>query len=143
MSANNRAKQELQKIKLIDTQIDSMLAEVSQIRSMAMKVTASIGGEGGSGSYGGDKLGDAVARIVDLEEEIDRKIEELLDRKKKWLELIYDIGDPSYIKVLHRRYFLYETFERIATETDYSYRNVCYIHGKALQALNEMIDKED
>lgn len=142
MSANNRAKQELQKIKLIDTQIDSMLAEVSQIRSMAMKVTASIGGEGGSGSYGGDKLGDAVARIVDLEEEIDRKIDELLDRKKKWLELIYDIGDPSYIKVLHRRYFLYETFERIATETDYSYRNVCYIHGKALQKLNEMIDKE-
>ena len=143
MCKNNRAKQELQKIKLIDTQIDSMLAEVSQIRSMATKVTASIGGEGGGGSYGGDKLGDAIARIIDLEQEIDRKIDDLLDRKKKWLELIYDIGDPSYIKVLHRRYFLYETFERIATEIDYSYRNVCYIHGKALQALNEMIDKED
>jgi DNA-directed RNA polymerase specialized sigma subunit len=44
------------------------------------------------------------------------------------------------VKVLHKRYFEYKPWEQIACEMGYSYRNVCYIHGKALQAFEALME---
>lgn len=138
----NYAKTELMKIKRYDAQIDSMLSEVSRIRELAMKVTSTISGDVGGGFSGKDKLADAVANIVDLEREINNKVDELIDLKKSLLVDIYRLTDANHVAVLYRRYFSYETFEKISADLGYSYRNICYIHGKALQELNEIMKGE-
>lgn len=138
----NYAKTELMKIKRYDAQIDSMLSEVSRIRELAMKVTSTISGDVGGGFGGKDKLADAVATIVDLEREINNKVDELIDLKKSLLIDIYRLTDANHVAVLYRRYFSYETFEKISADLGYSYRNICYIHGKALQELNEIMKGE-
>ena len=135
----NYAKAELMKIKRYDAQIDSMLSEVARIRGLAMKVTSTISGDVGGGSGSKDKLADAVAKIVDLEREINSKIDELIDLNARLLSLVYRLTDANHINVLYRRYFLCDPFEKISDDLGYSYRNICYIHGKALQELNEIM----
>jgi DNA-directed RNA polymerase specialized sigma subunit len=93
-----------------------------------------------SGSGNQDKLGDSVAKIVDLQDEINQKIDKYVDLKREISALLEQIPDPDQVKVLHKRYFEYKPWEQIACEMNYSYRNVCYIHGKALQAFEALME---
>lgn len=138
----NYAKAELMKIKRYDAQIDSLISEVLRIRGLALKVTATLSGDVGGGFGNKDKIADAVARIVDLEKEINHRIDALVDLKKRLLIVVEKLPEANYISVLYRRYFLYESFEKISADLGYSYRNICYIHGKALQELNENLKGE-
>jgi DNA-directed RNA polymerase specialized sigma subunit len=81
-----------------------------------------------------------VAKIVDLQEEINRKIDNYVDLKREISAVLEQMDDPDQVKVLHKRYFEYKPWERIACEMSYSFRNVCYIHGKALQAVDAILE---
>lgn len=139
----NYAKSELKKIKRYDAQIDFLLSEVSRIRGLALKVTTTIHGDVGGGGCGSkDKISEAVASIVDLENEIDARIDDLLRLKNRLMNCISQLSEPNYIKVLQRRYFQYEPFHVIADEMGYSERNIGYLHGNALLELNKIMKGE-
>lgn len=138
----NYAKAELKKIQRYDAQIDMMLSEVSRIRSLAMKVTATISGDVGGGGGNSDKIADAVARIVDLEREIDNQIDEFVNLKKRLMNYINQLQEPNHITILHRRYFLGEPFWKIAEDMGYCERNIGYLHGNALLQLNKLMKGE-
>ena len=107
---------------------------------MVTKITATISPVAVSGTGSQDKLGDAVAKIVDLQEEINQKIDRYVDLKREISAVLEKLDDPDQVKVLHKRYFEYKQWERIACEMNYSFRNVCYIHGKALQAVEAILE---
>ncbi len=134
------AKAYLRKIELADVHINNKLNDLHKLRSMVTKITSTISEVSVTGSGGQDKLGDAVAKIVDLQEEINRKIDSYVDLKKEVSAVLERIQDPDQVKVLHKRYFEYKPWEVIACEMNYSYRNVCYIHGKALQAVEALLE---
>ena len=133
------AKAYLRKIELLDAHINNRLSDLQTLRSLVEKITATVSPVCVSGSGNQDKVGDSVAKIVDLQDEINRKIDKFVDLKKEISELLEQIQDPDQVKVLHKRYFEYKPWEQIACETGYSYRNVCYIHGKALQAVEALL----
>lgn len=135
------AKAYLRKIELADVHINNKLEDLHKLRSMVTKITATISPVPGSGSGGQDKLGDAIAKIVDLQDEINRRIDNYVDLKREIGELLDKIEDPDHVKVLHKRYFEYKTWEQIAIEVGCKYRNVCYIHGKALQSVNALLEE--
>lgn len=134
------AKAYLRKIELADVHINNKLNDLHKLRSMVTKITSTISEVAVTGSGGQDKLGDAVAKIVDLQEEINRKIDSYVDLKREVSAVLEQIQDPDQVKVLHKRYFEYKPWEMIACEMNYSYRNVCYIHGKALQAVEALLE---
>jgi DNA-directed RNA polymerase specialized sigma subunit len=134
------AKAYLKKIELADVHINNKLEDLHKLRSMVTKITATISPVCVAGSGGQDKLGDAIAKIVDLQDEINRKIDNYVDLKREISEMLEQIQDPDQVKVLHKRYFEYKPWEQIACEMNYSYRNVCYIHGKALQAFAALME---
>jgi DNA-directed RNA polymerase specialized sigma subunit len=107
---------------------------------MVTKITATISLVAVSGTGSQDKLGDSVVRIVDLQNEINRKIDKFVDMKREISAVLEAIPDPDQVKVLHKRYFEYKPWEQIACEMNYSFRNVCYIHGKALQAVDAILE---
>ena len=50
---------------------------------------------------------------------------------------IDSIEDEEYYSILFSRYIEKKTFEVIATEMNYSYRNITRLHGRALKAFEE------
>lgn len=140
MCKNNRAKQELMKISHIDSLIDGLLEEKARVWSRATKVTAGANGSTGGGSAQ-DSMAEAISRLIEMEKEIASLIDDLADRKAYWRDLAIKLDNKAF-EVIHRRYFLNKSWPEIADHMGFGERNVQIIHGKALQALNEMIDKE-
>ena len=134
------AKAYLRKIELLDAHINNKLNDLHSLKTMVTKITATITPVAVSGTGSQDKLGDAVARIVDLQEEINQKIDRFVDMKREISLVLEKVQDPDQVKVLHKRYFEYKPWERIACEMNFSFRNVCYIHGKGLQAVQEILE---
>ena len=44
-------------------------------------------------------------------------------------------------EMIDKHYVLYESFENIAVEMKYSYRHICNIHGRALQAFEKVLEE--
>ena len=138
----SEAKEYLERIKWYDVMIDSKLEELQNLQAVAKRITPAMKPSGGSGGNGSqDKLGDTMAKIVDLQEEINRDVDIFVDMKREAAALLKKVKRPDYFKVLHKRYVLYESFERIATEMEITYRGVCYIHGRALQAFDKVLEE--
>jgi hypothetical protein len=137
----SEAKEYLRKIRWYDVLIDSKLEELTMLECKATKITPTMNDIGGSGGGVHDKIGDAAAKIVDLREAINNDIDAFVNLKREAADLLKRVKNPDYYKILHKRYFGYKTFEQIAIETGYSYRNVLYIHGRALQAFQRALDK--
>lgn len=135
------AQEYLERIKWLDVLIDSKLEELSRLDSMVHRVTPVMNTTGAGGSYNPDRHGDAIAKIVDLQKEINQDNDEFIDLRREASELLKRISKPEHYQVLHKRYVLYETFEQIAIEMKYSYRNVCNIHGRALQAFEKVLEE--
>lgn len=137
------AKAYLQQIKLHDARINRNLEELDNLRAMTTKITATWKDDVVSGTGNQDKLGAAVAKIVDLQTEIDKDIDAYIDMKRKVWDLLNGIENPEQLQILYKRYFRYEHWEQIACEMNMTYRNVCYIHGRALQAVTELLKGEN
>jgi DNA-directed RNA polymerase specialized sigma subunit len=133
------AKEYLKQIRLFDANINNKLEEMQNLKEMAVKITANIKPVVVTGSHSQDKLGDAVAKIVDLQAEINRAVDSYVDKKKEISAVIEKIQNPDQLAVIHKRYFEFKTWEQIACEMNYTYRNICYIHGRALQAIEKIL----
>lgn len=134
------AKRYLQQIKLYDSRISTKLEELQHTKEMVLRITPTLKEDvvsGGGGSQ--DQLAEAVARIVDLEAEINRDIDRYVNAQQEISAALEKLSDPDQLQVLHKRYVQYMTWEQIACDMNMSYRNVCYIHGKGLQTVNEIM----
>lgn len=134
------AKAYLKKVKLYDTHINNKLKELDRLKDMITKITSTLKDDVVGGSRPQDKIGDAVSRIVDLQCEINMEIDHYVDLKQEVRTLVAEIGDSDQLDVIYKRYFLYETFEQIACEMHMTFRNVCYIHGKALETVEGLLN---
>ena len=140
----NDAKSYLQQIEIYDTQIKNKLDEIAELRRMVMHITSTLRPDGGSHSGGvSDKVGNTVAKIVDMEAEINADIDRFVDLKRDISELLDHITDPDELRLLHLRYFQYKQWEEIAVDMNYTYRNVCYIHSRALQSVNKLLETRE
>lgn len=136
------AKRYLQQIRLYDSRIDIKCEELRRLEEMVLRITPTLKDDISSSGGSQDKFADTIAKIVDLKAEINRDIDRFVDAKQKISGTLDKLSDPDQLKVLHKRYAQYKTWEQIACDMNMSYRNVCYIHGKALQAVNEIMKGE-
>lgn len=137
----SEAKEYLEKIKWYDVLIDSKLEELANLNSIVRRITPVMNTTGAGSSGNQDKLGDTIARIVDLQEEINRDVDMFVDRKREATKLLKRMENPLHYQILHKRYVLYKTFEQIAADTRYSYRNITHAHGRALQAFGKVLEE--
>ena len=143
MSKDKNPTQEyLLQVKLCDAHINNKLEELAQLKALATKVTSTLKQDAVSGGGFGDKVGDVVSRIIDMQNEINAAIDEYVDKKKEVKRIIEKVTSPDQLNVLLKYYILHESLEQIACEMGYSYRNICYIHGRALQAVAAVMEEE-
>ncbi|MGN0619854.1 MAG: DUF1492 domain-containing protein [Ruminiclostridium sp.] len=135
---NMNIKDFLARHKTADAEINSKLEQLSELKSLATKITPSTNIEGrGSGNVS-DRVGRTVAKIVDLEQEINEAIDRLVDIKREIEDLINLLDDSVMRTVLERRYLLHENWEVIAEKMGYSCRHITRLHIQALEELQRL-----
>jgi hypothetical protein len=70
-------------------------------------------------------MADAVAKIVDLQAEINRDIDELVDLKKEISSIIKAVPSPELQTLLEKRYLCFQSWEIIAVDMGYSMYTTC------------------
>ena len=136
------AKEYLNSIRKADAIINEKLKELEQLRGMRYKITQTLKPVmvSGGGAQGG--FTNASDSLIDLEREIDRYIDHFVDLKREAGSLLAQLENPRHYQVLHRHYVMLESFEKIAVEMGYTYRNICYIHGRGLQCFQKILEAQ-
>lgn len=135
-------KQYLNQIDRINRMINNKLAEIYQLKTMVCSISVSANGDKVQSSSDKDKLGSAVAKIVDLENEINKAIDIYADKKERIVAQIDSVKDIMEYQVLFSRYIEHKTFEQIAEDNDYSVRQILRIHGNALVEFEKKFGQE-
>jgi DNA-directed RNA polymerase specialized sigma subunit len=124
----------LRRFSIIDKEINRKIEELSYWRSRLGQITsiATAVPKGGGSIY---KSGDIIAKIVDLEEEINRDIDRLVELKKEIEDTIEQIEDEQLRLLLRYRYIDGKVWEQIAVDMGYGWRHIHRLHSKALDEL--------
>ena len=130
-------KQYLNQISRLDRMIQNKLAEISQLRELAMSVSAVKNEERVQNTPNFDKIGTAYCKIEEMEEKLDKLIDEYVDKKNLIISQIDGIENETYYEILFARYIEKKTFEKIADEMAYSWRQIIRLHGGALQEFEK------
>jgi hypothetical protein len=135
-------KQYLGQISRLDKMIQNKLAEIYQLKSMACSVSVSSDCDRVQSSHEMDRLGSTVAKIVDLEQETDKLVDDFLAKRKHIVGQIDEIKNSDYYQILSLRYVHSETFEGIANKTHWSIRKVFSLHGEALLEFERLYGRQ-
>lgn len=112
---------------------------LEELRSMATRITPNYSAEGGGSHQTSDKLGNAVARILEAESRISDELEILEATEREVVKTINDVQDGTLSTLLYERYINGKTWEQIAVNMHYSYMHICRLHGSALLAVSEIL----
>lgn len=112
---------------------------LTELKAMAERITPNYGGCGSGNAQIGDRLGEAVAKIVDAEAKLDAEIELLIATEREIERAIKSVEEP-YRTLLYERYINGKTWEQLAVDMHYSYRGITKMHGRALIVIKECIE---
>ena len=135
------AKKYLRQIEILDHRIMTKTEERQRILDMLLRITPVMRDTTSGGASGHDKMENGVVKLTAYEEEISADIERLIALKREISAVIDLVENPKRRAVLRFRYINYKSFEQIAVDMDMSYRNICYIHGKALRDVGKILEE--
>lgn len=138
-SKARRAKAYLQRMAHCDARINAMQDKIDDLYGQATRITPTLKQDVVSGGGNHDKVGDAVAKIVDLRAEINRQIDYYIDLQREANDLLNKLQDHVHYTILYRRYMLGDSFAEIAAEIDKGERQTYSLHGDALVALADLL----
>ena len=93
------AKEYLKQAFYLDKRINSKLEQVESLNALATKATSTLSDMPKSPNRGSSKLEDTIVKIIDLQEEINRDIDKLVDLKKRKVELGKTDEETSTTKI--------------------------------------------
>lgn len=135
-------KEYLNQVDRLNRMIDNKLAEIYQLKTLVCSISVATDSEKVKSSGSQDKMGDTIAKIVDMEKEADEMIDKMLDIKKKIVKQIESIKNTNYYDVLCCRYIGRMTFEKIAEKINYSEKQTRRIHDLALEEFEKNYKNE-
>ena len=133
------AKEYLQQYRDAVRRAAASLDHLEELRAMAMRITPNYSGTGGGGQTG-DRIGAAVARIVDAESRVSDELELLEATERAVIGTINSVEDKRLRGILYRRYICGRKWEVIAVDLNIEYRWLLRLHGRALQEVQKIID---
>ena len=126
----------LKQIRLIDKEINQMLNELERIRCSLMR-SSQLKQVSVQESKVGSK-DDVYIKMIEYNDKINQKVDELIDTKKKVFDIIEQIKDHEQRLILKMRYVDCEKWEDIEQELHVSKNTMHRIHRKALKEFNSL-----
>ena len=133
------AKEYLKQAFYLDKRINSKLEQVESLNALATKATSTLSDMPKSPNRGSSKLEDTIVKIIDLQEEINRDIDKLVDLKAEMVGTIKQIQDKELQVILEKRYLCFETWEKIAVDMNYDIRHIHRLHNLGLKETSNLI----
>ena len=126
-------KNHLEQIGRLDKRIQNKLEEIDKLRRMASGTSYSES-ERVQTSLSADKIGAIASRIVDMEKEVDR----LIDERCVIVAEIESMKNEDDYDILANIYILGKDIKTVAVEMGKSYRYISDLHRKALKDFEEL-----
>ena len=134
MTTTLSAKDYLSQAHRIDQRINSKLEQVLSLRELAEKATSTLTDMPFGGTRNIHRMEDIIAKMVDLETEINTDLNGLVDLKHEIVTVIKRVTDPELQTLLELRYLCFKRWEEIAVAMSYSCQHIFRIHDLALKA---------
>lgn len=122
----------LNQVSRLDSMIQNKMSEILQYRELSVSLSAVSSDIKVRTSPDMDKIGNSIARLDEMEKQLDEMIDHFVDKKTHIIAQIDAVKDEVYYQVLFARYIEKKTFEKIAMELNYSLRQISRVHEKAL-----------
>lgn len=129
------AKEYLGQAYRLDQRINSKLEQVASLNELATKCTSTLTGMPRNPNHGTSTMADAIGKIIDLQDEINRDIDRLVDLKREMVKLIKAVDNTEYQTLLELRYLCFKTWEQIAVDMGYNVRHVYRLHDEAVESI--------
>lgn len=131
-----KIKEYLRQAYRIDQRINSKLEQIAALHDLATKATVTYSDMPKSPNRSGSKIEDAITKIMDLEDEINRDIDKLVDLKTDITHLIKNLDSHEHQIILEQRYLCFKSWEQIAVDMGYSIQHTFRLHDAALTELS-------
>lgn len=130
----------LEKLKVLDIEIKAKEYHIKELREIFDALYSTVKN---------DRMSDLTERhlielketIWDFEYQFIACIREKLETKQMILNAVENVKNREYRVILELKYVNLKTWEEIAEITNYSVRNMHYIHKKALEQFGESASK--
>ena len=120
----------------IDQRINCKLAQVMSLRDLLGKATGTLSGVPKAATPNPHSMEDTIAKMVDLENEINDDIDALVDLKAEIMRRIKRVENTEYQTILELRYLCFKRWEEIAVDMGYSLRRLYELHDCALEEIS-------
>lgn len=131
----------LEQVQKLDVRITNKLIEQRQWRDMALTITANMSADRVQSSGSKSRMADAIDKCVDMEADIDRLIDDLVDKKKEVIGVIEQLDSVTQYDVLHKRYIQFMGLQEIADHYGKDYGWATTTHGRALKGVQSILEK--
>lgn len=116
----------------LNQRINSKLEQIQSLRELATKCTPFLTGMPKTPNQDGSLMADTVLKIIDLEKELQKDIDRLVDLKKEIMTVIKAVDNYECQTLLELRYLCFKSWEQIAVDMGYNVRHVYRLHDEAL-----------
>ena len=132
----------LNQISRLDLMIKNKISELTSLKEMYCGLTAITNEERVQTTPNFDKIGTIISRLDELERKLDDMVDLYTIKREKIVRQIESMDDSVVYNVLFARYIEKKTFERIAADMNYSFRQITRIHAKATKEFEEKFGHE-
>ena len=126
----------------LDQRINSKLDQIASLHDLATKATVTYSDMPRNPNKGKSKLEDTIVKIMELEEEINRDLDRLVELKGDITHLIKRLDSHEYQILLEQRYLCFKSWEQISVDMGYSIQHTYRLHDEALTELNKIFKDE-
>ena len=124
----------LSRYRRMNARIDRLLDEKRRWWELALKITPSLSQAPGGGENG-SRVERPMDKVMEIEAQITREIDELYTVHQEIKGTLSQLEDENLKLLMEYRYIDGLTWEQVAVEMNYSYMQICRLHGKALNAI--------
>ena len=100
----------------LDQRINSKLEQIASLHDLATKATVTYSDMPRNPNKGKSRIEECILKIMELEEEINRDIDRLVDLKADITHLIKKLDSHEYQILLEQRYLCYKSWELISVD---------------------------
>ena len=125
----------------LELQVQSKLQQTADLRALASHVTAFTGNEPVSHTRDVTGMQNTIAKILEEEENLNARIDRLVDAKREIREVIDCVEDVTLRLILEKRHLLFQSWEEIAIDMGITSRWAKDRHKVALKEVERVLEE--